>query len=217
VKIDEVIINERPMGLLKTVGKKALAQLPTFAPKAAAKAAGELDTGKKANTLWKAFNKELGKSGIDIPMVSHLANFLKRYGVNPALVYQIAGPGGTITASAEQPVTERPSVRPRSAGGPGARATGTTQPVTGRPNQGSSGAGGSAAGGSASAPASGPAPTVQDRALSNKEVEQIIIRVIQSDPNLKKSDSEKIPGAVIDAVKGLSPEQKAALAKALTK
>lgn len=63
----------------------------------------------------------------------------------------------------------------------------------------------------------GPAQESINEAMTKSQLEQVFLKVVQMDPNLQKSDSEKIPGKVIDAIKALSPAQQAALSKALSK
>lgn len=74
MKIHELLIenrlDEKPMGLLKTIGNKTMAAFGS------GKAAGKLQTGTMANQLRKEYDTYLGKSGEE-PTVDNLLSFLK--------------------------------------------------------------------------------------------------------------------------------------------
>jgi hypothetical protein len=74
--ISEQRIQEAPMGLLKTVGNKALS-------KVSAKAAGKLETGTTANQLYSDFKKYLGKTGQE-PSREVVLSFLQSKGLPTA-------------------------------------------------------------------------------------------------------------------------------------
>jgi hypothetical protein len=74
--IAEQKIQEAPMGLLKTVGNKALS-------KVSSKAAGKLETGTTANQLYTDFKKYLGKTGQE-PSREVVLSFLQSKGLPTA-------------------------------------------------------------------------------------------------------------------------------------
>lgn len=147
-----------------------------------AKRAGKADTAKKAKTLWQGFQRALGAQGIKQIQLSHLQNFLKQYGVDPALVQKVAGVQDAPTPQATpepEPNLDTPTFMRRK----------NAQPESVQES---------------------------DAVLTSKQAQEIILKVIQSDPNLQKSDDEKIPGALIDQLKKLSDEQRKAVIKALS-
>jgi hypothetical protein len=74
--IAEQKIQEAPMGLLKTVGNKALSKISS-------KAAGKLETGTTANQLYTDFKKYLGKTGQE-PSREVVLSFLQSKGLPTA-------------------------------------------------------------------------------------------------------------------------------------
>lgn len=159
-----------------------------------AKQAGKADTAKKAKTLWQGFQRALGAQGIKQIQLSHLQNFLKQYGVDPALVQKVAGVQDTSKSEPASPGPQASNVMNPDID--------YDQPAVQRrqPKQQNL-----------------PLENVNESvALTGKQAQDIILKVVQADPNLQKSDDEKIPGALIDQIKKLSDVQRKALIKAIS-
>jgi hypothetical protein len=87
----EQVVDEAPMGLMKT----GMNKLASFVPGSiGAKAKGALQTGGNANAMYKEFYTYLGKKGLK-PTTASISAFLQTKGVSPDIIkkHVVAGAG----------------------------------------------------------------------------------------------------------------------------
>jgi len=129
----EQVVDEAPMGLMKT----GMNKLASFVPGSiGAKAKGALQTGGNANAMYKEFYTYLGKKGLK-PTTASISAFLKTKGVSDAIIKQHVSAaasggaakypqGGGANAAAQAATGNSPAVQPPGAAqGSGANAAAT--------------------------------------------------------------------------------------------
>jgi len=89
----EDIVDEAPMGMIKTGLNKIASKIPGSI---GAKATGALQTGGNANAMYKEFYTYLGQKGLK-PTTSSISSFLQTKGVSPDIIkkYVVAPAGST--------------------------------------------------------------------------------------------------------------------------
>lgn len=201
MKINE-IITEAPVGL----GKRASTFVKAKLGSQTAKGAQVANTN--ANNLFKAFQRQLGAGGKSYTDVTPemLKTFFSQYGVASKIVDDAMQAVG-IQGEPQQSDIEQPDTQANSQSDQPDYSQ-YDSPAYERNPRGSR---------SPTQQTELPLESVVNENINKKSLEQLFLKVVQMDPNLQKSDNEKIPGKVIDAIKSLSPQQQAALAKALTK
>ena len=124
----EDIVDEAPMGMIKTGLNKLASKIPGSI---GAKATGALQTGGNANAMYKEFYTYLGQKGLK-PTTSSISSFLQTKGVSPDIIkkYVVAPAGSTAQypqGGAGQPAASgaTPPAQPGAAPAQG----GTTPPA----------------------------------------------------------------------------------------
>ena len=128
----EDIVDEAPMGLVKTGLNKLASKIPGSI---GAKATGALQTGGNANAMYKEFYNYLGQKGLK-PTTSSISAFLQTKGVSPDIIKKVvvapAGAqypqGGGANAAAPAATGNPPAVQtPGASQGGGANAAATAK------------------------------------------------------------------------------------------
>jgi len=124
----EDIVDEAPMGMIKTGLNKLASKIPGSI---GAKATGALQTGGNANAMYKEFYTYLGQKGLK-PTTGSISAFLQTKGVSPDIIkkyvvapaapaanYPQGGAGGEQpAASGEAPPVQSPAAAPQDSNAP---------------------------------------------------------------------------------------------------
>jgi len=107
--LTEQRLDEKPMGMLKSLGNKAMAALGS------GKAQGRIESGTMANQLRKQFDVYIGKTGQDATTTA-VIEFLKSKGLPTGAASQAMGIQGGEQEPAGDDQTTQPAAEPQSQG-----------------------------------------------------------------------------------------------------